>query len=66
MLTIRDYNYRTKIKQLEAKIQIASDGAYSIANAAKELGEKYNIPDDELSKFINGIYDLQSHLEQKL
>lgn len=65
MLTIRDYNYRTKISQLEARLKIATDGANAIVAAAKELGEKHNIPEEELSKFINGIYDLQDHLESK-
>ena len=65
MLTMRDYNCRTRISQLEVKIKIAADGADAIAKAAKELGERYNIPEEELTILINGIWDLQSHLEQK-
>ena len=65
MLKTRDYNYRTKICQLEAKLKIAADGANAIVAAAKEIGEKHNISEEELNEFINGIYDLQDHLESK-
>lgn len=65
LLTAQDYNYRTTIGCLETKINIAVTGLDVIVRAAKELGEKYNIPEDELDKFRNGIWDLQYHLQQK-
>ncbi len=65
MFTYTDYNYQTRIRNLEVKIEIAARGANDISRAATALGEKYNIPEEEMEKFKEGIWALQSHLESK-
>ena len=65
MLKHSDYNYQTTIGRLETKIKIAIGGINDIERAAKPLGEKHNIPEQEIDDYLNGIWALQSHLEQK-
>lgn len=65
MLDNKDYFYKAAISKLESKIEIAACGTKDIDRAVRELGEKYKIPDAELSQVREGIFDLQNFLEQK-